>query len=52
MSFSDYAIPKGTVRRIVKTGLNAGTNDAEHEALIELADLAGLEYDEDKDKYQ
>lgn len=38
-------------RDIVKQGLNAGTNDAEHEALTELADALGLTYDEGTDTY-
>lgn len=39
------------LRNIVKQGLNAGTNDAEHEALTDLADHFGLTYDEDTDTY-
>lgn len=39
------------VAMIVRAGLNAGSNDAEHEALTELADMVGLEYDEDRDQY-
>ncbi|QWY82828.1 DNA primase domain protein [Arthrobacter phage SilentRX] len=37
---------------IVKRGLNSGTNDGEHEALVELADALGLVYDEETDKYR
>lgn len=36
---------------VVKRGLNSGTNDGEHEALVELADALGLTYDEDTDTY-
>lgn len=39
------------LRDIVKQGLNAGTNDAEHEALTQLADHFGLTYNEDTDTY-
>ena len=39
------------LRDIVKQGLNAGTNDAEHEALTELADLFGLTYNEHTNTY-
>lgn len=52
MSFSDHALAKGEVAIIVKAALNAGSNDAEHDALVELADMVGLEYDEEKDVYE
>jgi hypothetical protein len=39
------------LRDIIKQGLNAGTNDAEHEALTQLADHFGLTYNEDTNTY-
>lgn len=35
----------------VKQGLNSGSNDAEHEALTDLADALGLTYDDTTDTY-
>lgn len=51
MSMSGQSLSKDEVREIVQDGLNGGTNDAEHEALGQLADMVGLEYDEETGKY-
>jgi hypothetical protein len=45
------ALHRAGLAHIVKRGLNAGTNDAEHEALTELADALGLVYDDDSESY-
>lgn len=45
-------LDRAALRHVVKRGLNAGTNDAEHEALTELADALGLVYDDDTESYQ
>lgn len=46
------ALHRAGLVHIVKRGLNSGSNDGEHEALVELADALGLVYDEDTDKYR
>lgn len=39
-------------RDIARAGLNANSNDAEHEALTQLADLLGLKYNDDTEEYE
>lgn len=43
---------KDELRNTVRDALNADSNDAEHEALTEIADLLGLSYDEATDAYK
>lgn len=52
MSFGDYAFAKGEVRLIVKKALNSGRSDAERDALLELAEMTGLEYNDDEGRYE
>jgi hypothetical protein len=39
-------------RDIARAGLNNGSNDAEHEALTQLADLLGLKYNDETERYE
>ncbi|MGZ4659672.1 MAG: hypothetical protein ACXVYB_00165 [Arthrobacter sp.] len=52
MSMSGQSLDRDEVKEIVKTGLNSGNGDGEWSALIELADMVGLEYDEEENKYK
>jgi hypothetical protein len=45
------ALHRAGLAHVVKRGLNSGSNDGEHEALVELADALGLTYHEDTDTY-
>lgn len=40
------------LRSIILAGLNAGTGDGEWEALVNAADLLGIEYDDYEDQYK
>lgn len=51
MSFSDHAVSKAELRAIITPALNEDSMDAEHDALMEIADLVGIEYDDDAEKY-
>jgi hypothetical protein len=44
MSMSGQSLDRDEVREIVADGLNGGSNDAEHDALVQLADMVGLEF--------
>lgn len=45
------SIPVEQLREIVLPALNKDSSDAEHEALSEIADLIGIERDDDTEKY-
>lgn len=41
---SGQSLDRDEVREIVEDGLNAGRTIAEHDALVQLADMVGLEF--------
>lgn len=45
------SIPVEQLREIVLPALNKDSMDAEHEALSEIGDLIGIEYDGDAERY-
>lgn len=52
MSMSGQALDRDEVKEIVQEGLNAGRYSAAHDALVRLADMVGLEYDEEECEYK
>jgi hypothetical protein len=44
MSMSGQSLDKDEVKQIVADGLNEGGYGAEHDALVRLADMVGLEF--------
>lgn len=45
MSMSGQSLDKDEVKEIVADGLNEGGYGAEHDALVRLAEMVGLEFD-------
>lgn len=45
MSMSGQSLDRDEVKVIVQDGLNSGRSSIEHDALVQLADMVGLEFD-------
>jgi len=52
MSYSDLPLFKANAAVIIARGLNADSGDAERDALVELADMVGLQYNDEKERYE
>ena len=52
MSQSGQALDKDEVKELVKTALNSKSGDTEWSTLVQLADMVGLEYNDEEDRYE
>jgi hypothetical protein len=52
MAVSGQAIDRDELRELVKTALNSGSGDTEWSTLVQIADMVGLEYNEEEDRYE
>lgn len=52
MAMSGQSLDKDEVKEMVQFALNADSNDEEHDALVNLADMVGLEFNTETEQYE